>query len=287
MASSEGNTDEPVLLTEQRDHTLVLTMNRPRRHHALNRALSTAIGAALAAANDDADIRVVVLTGSGDKAFCAGADMLEASGVEETPPPGLSAMGAIDAVDTTPVPVIAAINGYCYGGGARLAIGCDILLASDTATFRLPGAEYGLVVGAATLPRLIGASKAKELIFTARKFDAADALGWGMLSHVYPQADLMPAAIAIADEIAANSVSAVRESKRVIDAATLSDAASAMENDANKVLRGSDEQSARFRTATRKVTGRQDDEPSDHCVGSWPGVATGIRHHTHITRPSP
>ena len=252
---SEEN-EEPVLLEERHDNVLLLKMNRLRRHHALNAELSHSIGAALQRAERDDSVRCIVITGNGDKAFCAGADMVEASGIEKAAPAGLSAMNAYDAVSKTPVPIIAAINGYCYGGGARLAIGCDILLASETATFRLPGAEYGLVVGAATLPRLMGSSKAKELIFTARKFTAQDALRWGMLSDVFPPAALLPAALTMAAEIAGNSISAVRESKRVIDAATLVAEAEQMENAANKVLRGSDEQAARFRSATKKVTGR-------------------------------
>ena len=250
-------TDEDVLLTERKGDVLLLTMNRLRRHHALNRALSGQLADAVVTAEKDG-INCIVLTGAGDKAFCAGADMLEASGVEKPADDDdrISAFDSIGAFSQTPIPTIAAINGYCYGGGARLAIGCDILFASDNATFRLPGSEYGLVVGAATLPRLVGSSKAKELIFSARKFTASDALSWGMLSAVYSQSELLKEALQLADEIANNSISAVRESKRVIDMATLSSEANRLEEEANKTLRGSDEQVARFRSATKKVTGR-------------------------------
>ncbi len=247
-----------LVFEERHGHVLVLTMNRPQRHHALNRALSGRLAAAMSAAEVDEGVRVVVLTGSGEKAFCAGADMLETSGVEAPAPtaPMGTAADAIDKFSRTPIPVIAAINGYCYGGGARLAIGCDIRLASVNATFRLPGAEYGLVVAAATLPRVVGASKAKELIFTGRKFDADEALDMGLLSSVHELDELMPAALAMAQEIATNSVAAVRASKAVIDAATLSDAASDLEHEKNQGLRGSPEQVERFRAATKKVTGR-------------------------------
>ena len=163
---------------------------------------------------------------------------------------------AIARVAGTPLPVIAAVNGYCYGGGAALAIACDIRIAAENATFRLPGVEYGLVVAAATLPRLVGAAKAKELIFTARRFDAAEALRSGLVNAVYPLPELLPAALAMAESIAANSVAAVRASKRVIDAASLSDAARALESEVNRTLRGSPEQVARFRAATQRVTGR-------------------------------
>ena len=108
----------------------------------------------------------------------------------------------------------------------------------------------------AGLPRLVGVSKAKEWIFTARKFDAAEALDAGLLSAVYRQADLLPAALEMAATIAGHSASAVRESKRVMDIATASGPAKAEENSANQQLRGSPEQTERFRSATNKVTGR-------------------------------
>ena len=248
---------QAVLLEQKQENVLVLTMNRLERHHALNRELSGSLSDAIARAETDAEVRVIVLTGAGLKAFCAGADMLEVSGIEKTEGGDrINAFDPIGKLSDTPIPVIAAINGYCYGGGARLAVACDILLASDNATFRLPGAEYGLVVAAASLPRLVGSSKAKELIFSARKFTADEAEGWGMLSAVYPQPELMDKAMELAHEIAGNSVAAVRASKQVIDAATLSEAATRLEAEANKELRGSPEQRDRFREATRKVTGR-------------------------------
>ena len=231
-------------------------MNRPERHHALNRALSKSLADAMERAKNNEEIRVIVLTGSGGKAFCAGADMLEASGVEETKANAGARANTIAHFSDTPIPIIAAINGYCYGGGARLAIACDIRLASTTATFRLPGAEYGLVVAAATLPRLIGSSRAKELIFSARRFDANQALEWGLVNSLHSPESLMPATLELAKEIASNSVEAVRASKRVIDAATLSENAINIESEANQALRGSPEQVTRFRSATRRVTGR-------------------------------
>jgi crotonobetainyl-CoA hydratase len=249
---------QPVVCYERQGDVALVTLNRPHRHNAINAALNHFLGAAIRRAEAE-DVAVVVLTGAGEKAFCAGGDMLEMSGVEagaDALPPRAEQLDGYEVLSATPLPVIAAINGYCFGGGARLAVSCDIRLAAAHASFRLPGVEYGLVVTAAMLPRLVGTSKAKEWIYTARRFEAAEALAAGLLSAVHPAAELLPAALAMAGTIAAHSRAAVRESKRVIDAATLHEAAIDMENAANRVLRGSREQAERFRDATRKVTGR-------------------------------
>jgi len=239
---------QPLVIEERHGAVAVITLNRPERLHALSQALSIAIDDAFERAEADPEVGCIVLTGSGERAFCAGADMLEASGVTKPDAPPQRTGRGISTVDKCPVPVIAAINGVCYGGGARLAISCDIRIASETATFRLPGSE--------AMPRLVGAARAKELIFTARKFDAAEAYAYGLVTSLHKPADLMPAALEMAQSIAGHSAGAVREAKRVIDQATLDEKAIAMENDANKVLRGSPEQVARFRSATQKVTGR-------------------------------
>jgi len=247
-----------VLHVRREGAVLLLELHRPARHHAIDRALADALDDAMDAAEADAELAAVVLTGSGEKAFCAGQDMLEASGVEPGDAPGgtSSAQRVAERLDRSPLPLIAAINGYCFGGGALLAMACDIRLAATGATFRLPGAEYGLVVGAATLPRLVGPAKAKELIFTARRFDAAEALACGFLNAVYEAPALRTAALALGQAIAANDARAVRESKRVIDLTTTAGEARAAERAANAELRGSPAQRARFRAATQRVTGR-------------------------------
>lgn len=249
---------EPVLLQQRDGDVLLLTLNRPHKHNALNAALHHYLGDAVASAPGEG-VKVIVVTGAGEKAFCSGGDMAEMTGLEADanplPPPGERKNGTAE-IQATPLPVIAAINGYCYGGGVRLAISCDLRLASQGATFRLPGAEYGLVVGAALLPRLVGATKAKDWIFTARTIEALEAHEAGLVSSLHAPDALLPAAMEMAHTIAGMSAEAVQGSKQVIDLATLDKEARATEDALNRRLRGSDDQTRRFREATRRVTGR-------------------------------
>lgn len=253
--------DESVVLEERHGGVLLLTLSRPEKHNAFNRAMHVRLAEALDQA-ERANVRVIVITGAGDRAFSAGADMTEA-GRADRPPSGSAGDGqpaartsGIARIGSTPLPVIAAVNGYCYGGGALLAIISDIRLASENATFRLPGSEYGLVVAASTLPRLVGAAKAKELIYLTKVVDADEALRIGLVNAVYPQSELVPAAIEMAQRIAGFHVGAIQAAKRVIDAATLSDEAREIEAATNRELRGSPEQVARFNSAADRVTGR-------------------------------
>ena len=247
-----------VKVAKHSDHVVLITMNRLERHHALNHELATRLVEALEDCENDPDVSAVVLTGAGEKAFCAGQDMVEQSGIgrEEGVPKSIAAYIAIERFANSPLPIIAAINGYCYGGGAALAISCDIRLASELATFRLPGAEYGLVVGAAAFPCLVGVARAKELIFTAKKFNALEAERWGFVNSLFAPDYLLAEALSMAEMISENSAIAVQESKRVIDAATLDQTALALENEINRRLRGSEDQVARFAKATKRVTGR-------------------------------
>ena len=239
-----------------RPGVLLLSLNRPASHHALNRELASTLVSAIDKAEADEAIKAIVITGTGNKAFCAGQDMVEEKDRDRASGEKVSAYIAIDRFSDTPMPLIAAVNGYCFGGGAALACACDIRLASENATFRFPGAEYGLVVGAAALPRIVGVAKAKEFILTAKRIEAQEAKRCGLVNDVYSQEELLAQALDMAEQIAANSVLAVRESKRIMDAATLNNDARHSENSINSVLRGSDEQSFRFESATRKVTGR-------------------------------
>ena len=251
------NDDNSLLIIEQHEHVRILILNRPERHHALNFELATLIADAVEEAEADKNVHALIIAGRGGKAFCAGQDMLEMSGVEAASGEVKSSSAAIafERVANSPLPIIAAIHGICYGGGALLALACDIRIADHASSYRFPGAEYGLVVGAAWLPRLVGAAKAKELIYTARKLEANEALQSGLVSYLYDTDKVLPAALALAEQIAKNSPIAVRESKRVIEMATLDRDAEQLETQINKSLRGSDEQRDRFNRATTKVTG--------------------------------
>jgi enoyl-CoA hydratase len=201
---------------------------------------------------------VLILTGAGEKAFCAGADMAEAAGGSGMSASDVGAPAqAVARVLRTRKPIIAAVNGYAYGGGAFLAINCDIRIASENASFRFVGASYGLVVGAFQLPGIVGAPLAKELTFTARTIDAQEALRIGLLNHVAPLQKLELTVMEMAQAIAANSRPAVMASKEVIDIATSSPDALRREVEANQELRQSQEHKERFRDAATRVTGEK------------------------------
>jgi len=247
-----------LLLSDSRDGVAFLRMQRPEKHNAFNRELSIAVSAAIDVAESDDAVRTIVLTGVG-KAFCAGADMNEALASFDNGGRGDVMAQAVVRFARATKPVIAAINGYAFGGGAALACGCDIRLASERASFRFPGAEYGLVVGGSQLPRIVGAPMAKELIFTARVVEADEALRIGLVNHVYDHDELEGAAWEMARQIAKQSPDAVRWSKAVIEAASTIEKGIELELEANRKLRGSDDHMSRFRQATERVSGATSD----------------------------
>jgi enoyl-CoA hydratase/carnithine racemase len=233
----------------------IVRMLRADKHNAFSRELSSAVTAAFDAIEADDAVVCAVLIGTGT-AFSAGADMSEA--VQAIDGTGRSeGMGAtIARIARFPKPVIAAVNGICYGGGALLAITCDIRIASEQAAFRFPGASYGLVVGGAQLPRVIGAAYAKELLFTGKVVRAEEALRIGLVNHVVPHDEIEAAAREMAAQIAANSLEALVATKEVVDRASEADDGFAKEGTANAKLRQSPEHHARFRAATERVTKR-------------------------------
>ena len=238
-------------------------MNREEKHNAFHRELSLAVSDTMDNLEEDENIRCIVLTGVG-RAFSAGADMTEALSSFESGGAGGGMAQAVVKVATLKTPTIAAVNGYAFGGGAALAISCDIRIASEQASFRFPGATYGLVVGGSQLPRIVGGPKAKELILTARVVEADEAERIGLVNQLVPHDQLEDAAWKMAREIAKQSPAAVRWSKAVIDAATTVERGGALEIEANRSLRGSPDHMSRFREATEQVAGT--DAASDEDV---------------------
>ena len=249
--------DYEAIILEREGSVATIRLNRPEKHNAINLQMSQELHDCLDALESDDDVRAIIVTGVGDRAFCAGADMTQAvemmaSGEERAD----HAAQANYRVLRVKKPIIAAVNGYAYGGGGLMAINCDIRLCAENARFRFVGASYGLVVGGSHLPRIIGAPMAKELIFTARTVDSEEALRIGLANHVVPNDELESTALQMANEIATHSPSAVLASKEVIDIATSVKDAGRAELAHNIELRQSDEHRERFRAATDRVTKR-------------------------------
>ena len=242
-----------VILERPATHVALVRLNRPDKHNAINARMSQELIECLDALEADDDVRVILLTGAGQKAFCAGADMGESVQAMSDGQRRDQAAQAVARLARLQKPLIAAVNGYAYGGGAVLAINCDIRVCSESARFRFVGASYGLVVGASRLPSIVGAPVAKELIFTARTVDAREALRIGLANQVVPPAELERTVLQMAAAIAENSPAAVAASKEVIDVAASTQDAAKRELEHNLRLRETAEHRQRFRAATDRV----------------------------------
>jgi enoyl-CoA hydratase len=204
------------VLRERRGHVEILTINRPEARNAINRATAIALGDALDACERDDDVWVVVLTGSGDKAFSAGMD-LKAFAAGEFPITD-QGFGGITQRDF-PKPIIAAANGAALAGGFEILISCDMVVAADHAKFGIPEASRGLVAGAGgliRLPKRIPLAVAYEMALTADPIDAQRAYELGLVNRVVPGDRVLDEAIALAERIAKNAPLAVRTSKDVM-----------------------------------------------------------------------
>ena len=246
------------VLVERRGAVGLVTLNRPEKLNALNRELVQQLRAALTDLDADEAIGAIVLTGAGDRAFSAGGDMREQVERLDQREAAPAAPSASSAVRGCTKPVVAAIRGYCYGGGAVLAIACDIRIGGDDARIKFHGASYGLAPGGASLPRIVGEAKAKELLFTCDEVLADEALRIGLLNQVVPASQVLEAALAMAERIAANSPRALRVLKETIDLALPIEQAVAHEEAATRQLRGSPDQAARFRKAAARVVSQSD-----------------------------
>jgi len=199
----------------------IVTLNRPEAANALSRALLLELGSLLQEIKFRKDVRVVILTGSGEKVFCAGADLKERAGMNETEVRQAVALisKTINEVEKVPQPVIAALNGSAFGGGLELALACDIRFAADDIQLGLTETSLGIIPGAGgtqRLPRLVGIGKAKELIFAAKRITAKEAERIGLVEYAVPRAELMERALELAQQIAENAPIAVRQAKRAV-----------------------------------------------------------------------
>jgi len=206
--------------SERLGHVTVLTICRPEALNALNSQVLSDLEAAITEVERDIDTHAVILTGEG-RAFVAGADIAEMKNLSAAEGRAFGARGGeiFLKLENMSKPVIAAINGFALGGGCELAMACDIRLASDNAKFGQPETGLGITPGfggTQRLPRIVGISKAMELILVAKIIGAAEANSIGLVSYVCPPEELMPKALELAEKICANAPLAVRESKRCI-----------------------------------------------------------------------
>jgi enoyl-CoA hydratase/carnithine racemase len=212
----------PTVLVERDGHLAHLVLNRPESLNAIDNTLGEELGAACDSLAAEADVWAIIFRGAGERAFCAGADL---KARRDFTPEQWQAQRELfrrmfKQVRDVPQPMIAAVHGYALGGGTELALLADFVVASDDAVFGLTEVSLGIIPGGGgtqSMPRLIGRNRAKELIFTARRIGAAEALGLGLVNHVVPRADLLPRATALAREIMKNSPFAVRQAKWAID----------------------------------------------------------------------
>ena len=201
-------------------HAVVVTLNRPPVN-ALSTALMAQLGQTLRDLTAEERVRAIVITGAGTKAFSAGGDIDEFANMDK--PALLAAIQSgqrlVWDIEHLDKPTIAAVNGACLGGGNGIAMACDLRIAGENAVFGHPEASLGLTLayaGSLRLARLVGLAKAKELMLTARKIPAKEALEWGLVNEVVPAARVRERALAVANEIAANSPVAVRAAKKAL-----------------------------------------------------------------------
>ena len=210
------------ILFEKKGNVAITLINRPKALNALNSEVLNDLNTLADTVNADPEIRVLIISGSGEKAFVAGADIGEMSSLSKTEGEAFGKKGndVFRKIETLPIPVIAAVNGYALGGGCELSMACDIRIASDTAVFGQPETGLGITPGfggTQRLARLIGPGMAKQLIYSARNIKADEALRIGLVNAVYPAEDLMAAAEKLAETIARNAPIAVRACKQAIN----------------------------------------------------------------------
>jgi methylglutaconyl-CoA hydratase len=211
-----------ILVNKLDNGIVMITLNRPEAANALSIEMLEGLRDALLTCKFDRSVRCIVITGAGEKAFCAGADLKERAGMDAVQVRKTVSLirDNINSLESLPQPVIAAVNGVAYGGGTELALACDIRIASETAKFGLTETSLGIIPGAGgtqRLPRLVGKGRAKELIFTARRMEASEALEIGLVEYTVPSVSLLEKALEIAGQIVQNGPIAVAQAKFAID----------------------------------------------------------------------
>jgi methylglutaconyl-CoA hydratase len=212
----------PTVLIEREGHLAHLVLNRPEVLNAIDNTLGAELGAACDTLAADESVWLIILRGAGDRAFCAGADLK--ARLNFTPAQWLEQRelfrGMFARLRAVPQPMIAAVHGFALGGGTELAMMADFVVASEDAVFGLTEVSLGIIPGGGgtqNLPRMIGRNRAKELIFSARRITAREALELGLVNHVVARAELLTQATAVAEQILKNSPFAVRQAKWAID----------------------------------------------------------------------
>ena len=213
---------DELLLTEEKDGILTLTLNRPGVMNSLNFPLLHALRDQIESVRFRTDVRVLIITGVGDKAFCAGADLKERATLSPVQVKEYihTIRNLMTSIEDLNKPVVAAVNGIALGGGTELALASDIRIASDTATMGLTETRLAIIPGAGgtqRLPRLIGKGKAKELIFTGRRIDAGEAFAIGLVNQVCPSEQLLDRCRAMAAMICEAGPVAIEQAKYAIN----------------------------------------------------------------------
>jgi crotonobetainyl-CoA hydratase len=210
---------KPGAFTERRGNVMVITINRPEARNAVNGAVSTAVGDALAQAQHDAEVRAVVITGAGDKSFCAGADLKAIARGENLFHPDHGEWGFAGYVHHfVDKPTIAAVNGTALGGGTELALASDLVVAEERAEFGLPEVKVGLIAAAGGVFRIVDQLPRKvalQMLLTGEPISAAEAAKWGLINQVVPDGTALDAALALAERVTVNAPLSVQASKRI------------------------------------------------------------------------
>jgi enoyl-CoA hydratase len=250
----------PRILTERRGEVLLVTLNAPERRNAIDQEMVLGLHGVLDDHAADPALAAIVLTGAGDKAFAAGADIAQLR--QRTSADALLAInsGVFRRIEEFPAPVIAAIRGFALGGGCELAMACDLRVLGTSAKMGQPEVKLGIIPAAGgtyRLPRLVGLGVARELVYTGRIVDAAECLRLGLANAVVPDAEVVDAALELAAEIAQNGRLAVRAAKRAFNALARpgQESALALESALQAALFDSDDKRARMDAFLNKQKG--------------------------------